>query len=234
MSGSSTVQDLLGLRTPPIAIGFLDSPPADVPRWDGGAVPAGCSFWQQAMAGATFYTVPSDHFNCAVGCHTHRIALPPDRRSELTTGAQMMVGAGYLRPSDVLGIPTLTRSPAVVAYGPVDGARFPHDLVLLAATPAQSMLIYEAALRLGDGSTQTVSSLGRPACGLLPFVKDGEQPAFSLGCAGNRTFTGLPDDQMYFAVPSPRWTHFEEVLREIAGANEVMGKYYEGKKSERR
>lgn len=178
------------------------------------------------MEGATFYTVPSDHFNCAVGCHTHRIALPPERRSELTAGAQMMVGAGYLRPSDVLSIPTLTRSPAVIAYGPIDRARFPHDVVLLAATPAQSMLIYEAALRLGDGSSQTVSSLGRPACGLLPFVKDGGEAALSLGCAGNRTFTGLPDDQMYFAVASPKWARFEEALREIAGANEVMRKYY--------
>jgi uncharacterized protein (DUF169 family) len=231
MSGPRTAQDLLGLRTPPIAIGFLDSPPADVPRWDGGAVPAGCSFWQRAMEGASFYTLPSDHFNCAIGCHTHRIALPPDRRAELTASAQMMVSTGYLRPSDVLGIPTLTRTPAVIAYAPIDRARFAYDLVLLAAAPAQSMLIGEAALRLGDGSTQTISTLGRPACGLLPFVKDGGQPALSLGCAGNRTFTGLPEDQMYFAVPSARWAHFEEALREIAAANEVMGRYYEGKKA---
>src|SRR5690348_10380328 len=227
MTESSSIQELLQLATPPIAVGFLDAPPAGVRRWEGGAVPAGCRFWQQAAEGTAFYTVPSDHFNCAVGCHTHRIALPPERRSELTDGAQMMVDTGYLRPSDVLSIPTLGRTPGAIAYAPVADAPFRYDVVLLAATPAQSMLIYEAALRLGDGSAQTVNALGRPACALLPFVKEGGQGALSLGCKGNRTFTGLPDAQLYFAIPSGQWERFQNVVREIVQANEVMGRYYE-------
>lgn len=231
MTESPSIQELLHLRTPPIAIGFLDAPPAGVRRWEEGAVPAGCRFWQQAAQGEAFYTVPSDHFNCAVGCHTHRIPLPPERRSELTDGAQMMVDAGYLRPSDVLSIPTLARTPAAIAYAPVTDAPFRYDLVLLAATPAQSMLIYEAALRLGDGSAQAASTLGRPACALLPFVKEGGQAAMSLGCIGNRTFTGLPDDELYLAIPSTQWERFQSVVREIVQANETMGRYYEGRNS---
>src|SRR5687767_14004991 len=70
--------ELLGLGKAPIAIGFFESPPPGVPRWEGGAVAAGCMFWEKAMSGQTFYTVPSDHYNCAVGSYTHRIALPAE------------------------------------------------------------------------------------------------------------------------------------------------------------
>ncbi|MDE3153835.1 MAG: DUF169 domain-containing protein [Acidobacteriota bacterium] len=230
MSSSRPVQETLGLRTPPIAIGFLDDEPEGLARWHGGSVPAGCAFWTKAMAGETFYTVPSDHFNCPVGCHTHRLPLPASRRTELGRAADTMIGAGYLLPSDVMSMPSLSRSPAAVAYGPVDAAPFPWDVILLAATPAQGMLIYEAFVRLGDDPLMVVSALGRPACSLLPFVTEGDRAALSFGCAGNRTFTDLPDDQLYFAVPAALWDRFSDVLETIVRANETMATYYEGKK----
>ena len=59
------LQDALGLSAPPIAIGFSDEPPAGLDRWQGGAVPAGCVFWKEAMNGRAFYTVPADHYNCS-------------------------------------------------------------------------------------------------------------------------------------------------------------------------
>ena len=40
-------------------------------------------FWEKAMSGHTFYTGPSDHYNCAVGSYTHSIALPAERAHEL-------------------------------------------------------------------------------------------------------------------------------------------------------
>jgi uncharacterized protein (DUF169 family) len=226
MTDTLSVQDALGLRTPPIAIGFLEAVPEGIPRWDRGDVPAGCSFWPQAMAGRTFYTLPSDHFGCAVGCHTHHFEMPPDRRAELRDAAEMMVGAGYLLPSDVTALPTLARAPVAVAYAPVDAAPFDYDLVLLAATPAQGMLIYEACLRIGEDPTMVVGALGRPACGLLPFVTEGGRPALSLGCQGNRTFTALPDDQLYFGVPADAWGRFVDVLRTITRANATMADVY--------
>ena len=45
----TSVQALLGLSKPPVAIGFLDSPPEGVAAWNGGAVPAGCYFWKKAQ-----------------------------------------------------------------------------------------------------------------------------------------------------------------------------------------
>ena len=50
----------------PVAVAFLDATPDGVSRFDG-TEPSGCSFWRLAAAGKIFYTVPENHFNCAVG-----------------------------------------------------------------------------------------------------------------------------------------------------------------------
>jgi len=62
----------------PVAVAFLDAAPAGVARFDG-TEPSSCSFWRLAAAGRIFYTVPENHFNCAVGAYTHNIALSPER-----------------------------------------------------------------------------------------------------------------------------------------------------------
>lgn len=58
----------------PVAVTFLDQAPTNVKNFEG-SEPSGCSFWRLAAAGRTFYTVPQNHFNCAVGAYTHNIAL---------------------------------------------------------------------------------------------------------------------------------------------------------------
>jgi uncharacterized protein (DUF169 family) len=225
VSKPSSPAALLGLGKPPIAIAFLDAPPADIPRWQGGAVPAGCAFWQKAMSGDTFYTVAADHYNCAVGSHTHGIALPAERAHELNDTIAFMDRNDYVAMSEVSGIPTLPRSPAAVAYGPIDRAGFKPDVVLIAAKPAQAMLIYEAALKADAGSA-VMGALGRPACAVLPLTTASGQTALSLGCKGNRTFTGLPDEEMYVAIPGDQWDAVLEKLAEAQEANASMERYY--------
>ena len=105
-----------------IAIGFFDLPPPGVPRWQGGAVPAGCVFWDKAMRGQTFYTLPADHYNCAVGSHTHNIPLPAERAQELPQTLTFMTGLGYLKMDEVPGIPQLPRTPGAVVYAPLGAA----------------------------------------------------------------------------------------------------------------
>jgi hypothetical protein len=63
----------------PVAVSFLDALLVDVRKFDG-TEPSGCSFWRLAADGAIFYTVPENHFNCAVGAYTHNIALSPSVR----------------------------------------------------------------------------------------------------------------------------------------------------------
>jgi len=231
VSKAPSSTELLGLGKPPIAIGFFESPPAGLRRWEGGSVAAGCMFWEKAMSGQSFYTVPSDHYNCAVGSYTHKIALPSARAHELNDAIVFMAENNYVAAAEVPGIPTLARSPGAVAYGPMDGAGFKPDVVLIAAKPAQAMLIYEAAIKAGAGSALT-NALGRPACAILPLTMASSQTSISLGCKGNRTFTGLADEEMYVVIPGDKWEAVIEKIAEAHEANVAMGKYYSDRKNQ--
>src|SRR5690349_8401053 len=102
----NTFGQRLDLRRPPIAVAFLDSPPEGLAKWTG-AIPAGCALWRAAMDGRAFYTVPEDHYNCAVGSYTHAISLPPDRGAVLEDTIGFMVGHGYIQIAEVPSIPVL-------------------------------------------------------------------------------------------------------------------------------
>ena len=190
-------------------------------------MPAGCSFWDKAMDGAVFYTEQSDHFNCAVGCHTHRIPLPAERSEELSETIELMVQNKYLAMEEVPNIPTLPESPAVVAYGPVDEAPFQPSVVLLVCNAEQAMVLYEGALREGVGAMVT-PTLGRPTCAILPMTLQSESVALSLGCTGNRVFTGVQPGEVYLSVPGDQWVPFATSAIAVFSANERMHEHYLG------
>jgi uncharacterized protein (DUF169 family) len=164
-----------------------------------------------------------------VGAYTHGITIPA-----LNDTVGFMVSSGYLRIEEVPSIPVLPRAPSFVAYAPMtDGqasAKFPVDLIVIAARPAAAMLIYEAALRGGAGDAVT-QALGRPACAVLPLSFESGMAAVSFGCKGNRTFTGLPDDELYLAIPAAKWDALVAAAREIVAANGVMGAHYKQHKA---
>jgi len=223
-----SVQSLLGLKSPPVAVAYLEQPPANVPKWGSGAVPAGCAFWQRAVTAGPFFTEQADHLNCAVGCHTHNIPLPEARAHELMDTVGFMVKSGYLTMEEVPGIPTLKKSPRYVAYAPIEQASFAPDVVVVAARPGQLMLLQEAALKCGAGNALG-QTLGRPGCAVLPLTVNSGKAAMSLGCKGNRLFTGTPEDEMYFSIPGAHWKAFEVALVAILEANVAMQEHYEGK-----
>jgi uncharacterized protein (DUF169 family) len=172
--------------------------------------------------------VPSDHYNCAVGAYVHNTALPPEQGSALNDTITFMVDSGYLQTAEVPLIPALPKSPQFIAYAPVDDARFRKDVVVIAARPGAAMLIYEAALRCGAGNIAT-PALGRPGCAVLPMALNSGFSALSFGCKGNRTFTGLPDEEMYLSIPGTKWDAVVEAIRTIANANETMEAHYRSK-----
>jgi uncharacterized protein (DUF169 family) len=98
------------------------------------------------------------------------------------------------------------------------------------ANPSQAMLIYEASLRSGAGSPLT-NLMGRPSCAVLPLTASAGGAAMSLGCAGNRLYAGLQDDELYVAIPGDKWDAFQASLREIVAANARMREYYVGKQA---
>lgn len=182
------------------------------------------------MNGTTFYTEQTHHHNCAIGSHTHAIPLPAERAKELEETVGFMVSSGYLRMEEVPGIPTLKSAPAVIAYGPAEASSgsFTPDVVIVAATPAQAMLLYEAALRAGAGQALT-NVLGRPGCAALPLAIQSGVAALSFGCRGNRTFTGIGDGEMYFVVPGEAWPRVAASLEPVLTANQAMASHYDGK-----
>ena len=222
------MQSLLKLENSPVAVAFLGEPPDGVSKYSGPPVPAGCSFWKLAMEGKTFYTVPSDHYNCAVGSYTHKITLPPERAQELEGTIGFMVQNNYLSMAEVPGIPVLQDSPRVVAYGPAGEVPFEADVVLVAAKPAQAMFIYEAALKAGAGNALT-NALGRPGCAVLPLTMSQQTASLSFGCMGNRVFTGISDGDLYIGIPGAKYEQVVEKLKEIITANCAMEGHYRSK-----
>jgi uncharacterized protein (DUF169 family) len=57
------------------------------------------------------------------------------------------------------------------------------------------------------------------------------QGVLSLGCIGNRVYTGLADEEMYFALPGSQVKAVAEKLATIVHANRELEKYHTNKLS---
>src|SRR5579862_1678472 len=177
-------QEKLALKRRPVTVAFLNAIPSGVAAFTG-TMPSGCSFWRLAAEGAAFYTVPADHFNCAVGSYTHNIPLSPAREKETEQTLGLMFQVGYIKPEEVPGIPRLAKTPMAILYSPLGTStvdlKNSQSAVLFALKPSAAMLLNEAAIRAGAGGA--TPAMGRPTCMGLPLALDrGTQ--MSLGCIG--------------------------------------------------
>ncbi len=218
--------DALQLTRRPVAVAFRDTPPAGVPPLEG-AQPSGCSFWRLAASGRVFYTVPSDHFNCPVGSYTHNIALPPEREQELGQMLTVMTDIGYIRMEEVPGIPRLPQTPAATIYAPLGLTPVAPDAVLIAGRPGRLMLLHEASTR---ASKKVLPMLGRPTCMAIPAALSGGV-ASSLGCIGNRVYTGISDDEFYTVIAGADLESIVEHLGTMVSANATLAEFHEGRRA---
>jgi uncharacterized protein (DUF169 family) len=212
----------------PVAVAFLEAAPADVKKFEG-TEPSGCSFWRLAASGRVFYTVPENHFNCAVGAYTHNIALSPEREKETEQTLKMMFDLGYVKPEEVPQIPRLAKAPVAIVYAPLGDAPVAPDVVLFACKPSGAMLLSEAANRAGVGSG--APALGRPTCMALPASMQ-MGAILSLGCMGNRVYTGLGEDEMYFVLRGRDLAAVADALAVITSANAALNEYAAGRRSQ--
>src|SRR4029079_17633918 len=212
----------------PVAVSYLDAPPAGVEKFSG-TVPSGCTFWRLAAEGRAFYAVPSDFYNCPIGSYTHAIDLPADRAGELEQTLGLMVGAGYLKMEEVPSIPRLPRTPAITCFAPLDRAVVEPDVVIATGKPGVLMRLQEAAIRAG--AVAPLPLLGRPTCmGLPAAIAHGT--VMSTGCVGNRVYTALGDDELYMMIPGARLNDVAEAAATIASANDAIRAYHtEGRQS---
>lgn len=216
-----------GLERRPVAVAFLQTPPAGVAKFEG-TMPAGCSFWRLAAEGKAFYTVPADHYHCPIGSYTHHIALPPDRAPELEQTLSLMGTLGYVKMEEVPGIPRLPEPPAAIAYAPLGETPVDPDVVIFSGRPARLMLLWEAALRAGVSAN--AAWLPRPTCMALPAALANGMVT-SSGCIGNRVYTDLGEDELYAMVPGKDLPRIAEELETIASANAQLAEYHRGKRA---
>ena len=212
----------------PVGVAFLEAEPAGVKKFEG-SEPSSCSFWRLAAEGRTFYTLPGNHFNCAVGAYTHNIPLSPERQQETAKTLRMMFELGYVKPEEVPQIPRLAKTPKAVVYSPLGDMPVEPDVVLFALKPSAAMLLQEAAGRAGVGTG--LPALGRPTCMALPASMVHGTIA-SLGCIGNRIYTGLGEDEMYMVLRAKDLPAIAEALQVIGGANAALRDYARGRREQ--
>jgi uncharacterized protein (DUF169 family) len=219
----TSLEQLLSLTSPPVAVAFVDAAPAGVPHVSV-VEPASCGYWRRAAAGEVFYTVADDHKRCPVGAHTHNVTLSPEEKQELMGMVQTMVGLSYLKMEEVPQIPTRKTPLRVAVYAPLSRAPVAPDVVLVRGNARQLMLLAEASQSAGvAGSGPT---MGRPTCAVLPEAIESARTSASFGCIGNRVYTGAGDDEAYFAIPGAQVASVEKHLAVIVRANQELEKFH--------
>jgi uncharacterized protein (DUF169 family) len=71
--------------------------------------------------------------------------------------------------------------------------------------------------------------MGRPACAVIPAAIETSRGALSLGCIGNRVYTGLGDDELYYAVPGPKLPDLLDKLETILHANRELESFHQSR-----
>ena len=213
-----------GVRRP-IAIAFLETPPAGVQKFEG-SQPSSCSFWNLAASGQTFYTVASDHQNCPIGGYTHNV-LQPERAPELQQALGLMSSIGYIRMEEVGGVFHLNQAPAAILYAPLGKTPVEPSAVIASAAPSGVMVVMEAAMRAGEMAPLPL--LGRPTCMAIPAAM-GAGAVTSTGCIGNRVYTEIGDDQLYIALRGSSLEGIAAELETIESANCALTEYHRDRK----
>jgi uncharacterized protein (DUF169 family) len=223
----------LKLRFNPVAFARVTEPPTNVPHFEG-AVPSACTFWRRAEQGL-FYADAEAHMGCPIGAMVMGFELSESKTEELMSIVGDMCAVAYLEESEVPQIPKFDVGVAGVVYGPLSKFKFnchvEPDVVLVWVTPKGAMLLEENVGGTRWTSDNGGSILGRPACGALPRAHDSELPVLSLGCAGMRTFTEIPDEYVLMAIPRAQLEHIQASLNRTITANGKMTATYKSMKS---
>ena len=225
---AADLKDQLDLAEEPVAVSFLREVPQDVPKYADGAVPAGCSFWLKGRT-STFYTVADDHHNCPIGTLTQGFSTPTERSDEAHQLFSFLVGCGYVKQEELENAPRVTPSPAAVAYGPLSQVFSTPDAVLITCNGYQSMLLSEAVASAGPGFPTLT---GRPTCAAIPVALNSGTAALSVGCIGNRVYTGLGPQDVVMCIPGSQLAAVASALSSVVKNNADLETIHSEKKAQ--
>ena len=224
---AAELQEHLGTSLPAIGIAFRSEAPEGVAH--ASAAPASCSYWKRAAEGEVFWTGAADHLGCPIGAHTHGAPMSEEKKQELMGMVGTMVQLGYLKMEEVPGIPHREAPLEVAVYAPLARMPVAPDVVLVRGTAAQLMVLVEAAQ--AAGVAPEAPAMGRPTCAALPQALESGRPAISLGCIGNRVYTGLADGEGYVALPAEALPAVTAQLATLARANAELEKFHRARLS---
>jgi uncharacterized protein (DUF169 family) len=137
---------------------------------------------------------------------------------------EAMLSLDYLQREELPDIPQRTEALGCAVYAPLQKASFTPDLVLVRGKPRQVMLLSEAARAAGVFAES--ATMGRPACAMVPQAEKLGRGVTSLGCIGNRVYTRLADDELYFTLPGDKLAMVMEKLDGILRANRALEQYH--------
>lgn len=218
------LRDSLNLQMPAVAISFRPTAPAGMQHVQVSG-PSSCSYWKLAAEGNTFYTDAPDHLSCTIGAYTHGVEMPPEKGKELESMLGEMVKLNYIRMEEVPGIPRRTDAFGVAIYAPLSDAPFEPDVVLVRGNARQIMLLTEAAK--AANIEHDAITMGRPTCAMIPAAIESERGVSSFGCVGNRVYTGIPDDELYLAIPGSKVAEVVDKLEVICNANRALETFHQ-------
>jgi uncharacterized protein (DUF169 family) len=205
---------------------FVDSTPKDLPRVASSG-PASCSYWKLASDGGSFYTTAEDHLNCTIGAYTHGVAMPPEKLTELHSTIGTMIGLNYLRQEEVPEIPHRNEPMQVAVYSPLADCFCEPAVVIIRCNAKHLMLLMEASLAAGIGPQG--GTMVRPTCAFIPETIRSGRATPSFACIGNRVYTGLANDELYFAIPGFAIARVTAELETIVGANQALERYHQAR-----
>ena len=108
---------------------------------------------------------------------------------------------------------------------PLFQATFAPDLVIFRGNVRQIMLLAEAAHAAGVFESGSV--MGRPACAMVPQALSASQSVASVGCIGNRVYTGLGDNEMYLTIPGAAVAAVLSALEPTLNANHELEQFHQ-------
>ena len=86
------------------------------------------------------------------------------------------------------------------------------------------MLLAEASQAVGIAGGG--ATMGRPTCSILPESLQSRRATASFGCIGNRVYTGLGDDEGYYAIPGGNIAEVVARLGTIIEANRRLQDFH--------
>lgn len=225
-----TLVDELNLERTPVAMAFVDGPPAEVAMVTA-TEPSACTFWRQAEQGL-FYATADRHLECGVGTMTMGFEVPEDRMPAAMELIGTMVNMGYLDSAETAHLPMVRKPHRGILYGPLATFPLEPDVALAIVSPAQGMVLAEASDAVALRPQPGLPTMGRPACAAVAWSANQGDVTLSLGCIGARTYVEVPDDRAIVMIPGAALDQVADRLGALAQANRDLAAFHQKKKAD--